>query len=324
MAASSQVGSDEYVQLEEVGSSQRASTDENIGSKPPLSLLPKLLPPRSQLNFPLSLVAPPLVTAISIVALWMLLSQLHRLLPYIRRYPEYELTLDEATTTSCDLETAKASAFEKIFTIDLRSQLHLSFATAKFIDVVWDLVVGQGGRLLLAWISYVVFMDGLARLMETSAVSYQLYASTVFETSSLTSTWRSLKAVSTGHSWRGRIFFAWFGLSTIYVLGYPTLMSATTGYLNPSEMRYHMENNTLIAPDSDDLTECIQIINAHRVGFDDVYIVLGPSENELRRSKESDLRLNHPDFYTLYQFIEQEGKSFSTVSHIPVLIYYVR
>ena len=50
---------------------------------------------------------------------------------------------DEAT--SCDLIEPSDSKLENAL-----SGQHISFAEAKMIDVVWDLLVGQGGRLLMA------------------------------------------------------------------------------------------------------------------------------------------------------------------------------
>lgn len=310
MAGSSDDDNYELVRAQEVGSSSSASADDNIGTKPTLRLPPKLLPRRRHRDFALSLVTPTLITIFSLAALSALLSQLWRLLPdiemdgedmVISTQPYLHIAPVPASPISCDLITANASAFEKVFTIDLRSQLQLSFATAKFIDVVWDLVVGPGGRLLLVWISYIVFVDGLARLMEASAVSYQLYALIMFETSSLISTCHSFKAVSTGDGWRGRAFFAWFGLATMYVLGYSTLISAATGYINRSNIRYRMEDNSLITPDSEHLTHCLQIINEPALGLKDICIIPGPSDKELDGfvNHMDDLQAQFPLYYKL-------------------------
>lgn len=329
MAESSENGDYDLVRASQVDSSQN-TFDEEIIAKPTWTLPPKPLPARSQFNFSKSIVFASLVTAFSLTTLLVLLTQIRLRLPnrdikpgkssvylaessyqYSNRssrswyYPPIRRV--QPPSVSCDLVSADASAFERAFTIDLRSQLQLSFATAKFIDVVWDLVIGQGGRLLLAWISYVVFMDGLARLMESSAISYQLYAFVVFETSSLTSIWSSLKAVSTGHGWRGRAFLAWFGLATMYVLGYPTLMSAATGYLNPSDIRYRVRNDMLIPPDSDELTHCLQVHNAPAIGLDADYLVQGPSDEKFEILSRDDLRSNYTFFYTLY--LADKGES---------------
>ena len=327
MAESSENGDYDLVQARQVDSSQNSFDDDIIGTKPTWTLPPKPLPARSQVSFHQSIVFASLVTAFSLTTLLVLLSQIRFLLPErdFRTGSDIAAFLHSRvipSSISCDLVSTNASAFENAFTIDLRSQIQLSFATAKFIDVVWDLVIGQGGRFLLAWISYVVFMDGLARLMETSAVSYQLYASVVFETSTLASIWCSLKAVSTGHGWRGRAFLIWFGLATMYVLGYPTLMSAATGYLNPSDIQYRLRNDILVPPDSDALTHCLQVHNAPAIGLDDDYLVQGPSDKKLERLTNDDLTSNYTFFYTLYR--ATEGESLVGISPFLVLIYIPR
>ena len=289
MAKSSENGDYQLARDQQVDSSHSNVGDDIIDTKPTWTLPPKALPARGRLGFFRSIFFASLITAFSVATLLVLLTRIRYFLPDSEYWDD--------NTVSCDLVSAKASAFENTFTIDLRSSLRLSFAVAKLIDVVWDLVIGQGGRLLLAWISYGVFMDGLTRLMETSAVSYQLYAFIVVETSSLTSIWCSLKAVSTGHGWRGRAFLAWFGLATLYILAYPTLMSAATGYLTPSDIRYRVLSDTLISPDSHDLTACVQIHNAPAIGLDEGYIVLGPPLDQWPLEKE--LKSNYTFFNML-------------------------
>ena len=220
-----------------------------------------------------------------------------------------------ASPISCDLITANANIFEKIFTIDLRSQLHLSFSVAKFVDVVWDLAIGQGGRLLMTWISYIVFMDGLTRLMETSTIPYQIYASFVFETSTFISIWYSLKTLFTNHGWRGRAFLTWFGLATMYVFGYSTLMSAATGYLNPSNVKYLVGDSVFISPDSDELTHCLQIRNTPVSRVIDAHVVQGPSDKELDRHFKDDMMISkYQAFITLLD--RTHGKCYRIIWHI--------
>lgn len=271
-------GNDDLVQSSEAGSHQQSFADDEFCKTLTWRLPPKQLLPRSRRRFPRDQIFPILLFASVVVALPTLLSQLGRLNQHLHNDKSIPIfsTLPKAAMSSCDLIWPTGSAFEKAFTIDLRSNLHLSFATAKSIDVIWDLIVGQGGRLFLAWISYVVFMNGLARLMETSAISYQLYASLVFETSSLIATWQSLKAVS-GHGWRGRAFFAWFGFATIYVLAYSTLISAATGYINYSTIRFRMSDMSLITPTSDELQNCLILPYGSLVGLADNDAVVGPS-----------------------------------------------
>lgn len=313
MAESSENEDDELVPAKQMDSSRSTIGDDIVSTTTIWTLPPKALSARSRVNFCRPIVSVSLLMAFSMTALLLLPTRIRSLLPKtdILSDPVSISWSSAINSISCDLVTANTTAFEDVFAIDLRSPQPLSFAKAKLIDVVWDLVIGQGGRLLLAWISYHVFMDGLTRLMETSAVSYRLYASIVFETSSLTSTWCALKAVFTAHGWRGRAFLAWFGLATLYVLAYPTLMSAATGYLNPSEIRYRVQNDILISPDSNDLTYCIQIHNAPLIGLPDGCMIMGPSDNQLLESYHEDrfekLRSNYKFFY---MFLEGNAGEF--------------
>jgi hypothetical protein len=272
-----------HLQAQYAASSQNEITDSEACSRHLSSFPPKSLPPRRGRQFALSFVKPTLSTIISLVVLSVLISQIRRLLPR----DEYGVPLTvggigrpvaiDGSSSSCDLISSDAGVFEKSFRIDLRGPLQLSFAQAKTIDVVWDFVIGQGGRLLLAWISYIVFIDGLARLMETSHVKYQLFVTIVFETSSVTSTWRALKAVFTGQGWRGRAFFAWFSFATIYVLGFSTLVSAATGYINPSTTHFLMKlDNVWIAADAPEFTHCLLLARGSALGLSDNAIVYGP------------------------------------------------
>ena len=108
-------------------------------------------------------------------------------------------------------------------------------------------------------VAYKVFMDGLARTVEDSAVSYQLYASLTFSTTSLFTTGRSIKGVLHAKGWRGKFFLAWFAVSTIYVLGFPTLISATAGYLTPSTAGFKIDNSTSLTSDSPALKSCYEV-----------------------------------------------------------------
>ena len=177
---------------------------------------------------------------------------------------------------SCDLTSGNGSALQNAFTINLRGSAHLSFSAAKAIDVMWQLFVGMGGRLLMAWISYTVFMDGLTRLMEGVPISYDLYASLTFSSMSLYSTWLALKAVYTLKGWKGRAFLFWFAVSSLYILGFPTLMSATAGYLSPSSTGVAMPDGNFLTSDSPELRSCYNVTNGALVGLTNGTIAEGP------------------------------------------------
>jgi hypothetical protein len=70
----------------------------------------------------------------------------------------------------------KPMSFSTVLNIDHPFGV-LSFGMAKFIDLVWDIVISRGGQALLGWITYKVYTAALMKIMETHIVSYDLYAS---------------------------------------------------------------------------------------------------------------------------------------------------
>lgn len=278
--------------------SEQSHTSSNF-VKPTTRLPARTLPGRryKYLGFGIATLS----TAITLIAFSLILHSI----PYWLPPRESRLYIEDESANSCDLDYGNNTKMEKAFTINLRSSTHFTFATAKGVDVMWDLFVGQGGRLLLAWISYIVFMDGLTRLLETSSVSYQLYATMVFHTTSLWSTWSTLKAVFTGHGWRGRAFLAWFFVASIYVLGFPALMSAATGYVSPSTAGLRMPDQTFLSSTSREIVNCFSIENGALFGMKNETLILGPSiQDFLPRESEptSSLNSTYPIFMTMFEY----------------------
>ncbi|KAF2793173.1 hypothetical protein K505DRAFT_277444 [Melanomma pulvis-pyrius CBS 109.77] len=116
----------------------------------------------------------------------------------------------------------------------------MTFNQVKVIDIAWDLLVGRGGQLLLAWVNYRVFNEWLYFHMEVHLTSYKMYTTLAFSTTSLATLGvlgKEFLAFGKG-TWRR--FFRWLGvlcmlLSTLYVISFPTLMAAMTGYITTSE-----------------------------------------------------------------------------------------
>ena len=113
---------------------------------------------------------------------------------------------------------------------------NMKFTTAKIIDVGWDLFVGRGGQLLLAMVNYRVFNEWLVYHMELHLTSYKLYAAVAFETTTMSTLGVLGKEFLAFGQPKWIRFFRWLAilsmfLSTLYVLSFPTLMAAMTGYL---------------------------------------------------------------------------------------------
>jgi len=70
----------------------------------------------------------------------------------------------------------ETTSFSTVLNIDSPFGV-LSSGMAKFIDLVWDIVISRGGQALLGWITYKVYTAGSMKIMETHIISYDLYAS---------------------------------------------------------------------------------------------------------------------------------------------------
>ena len=143
------------------------------------------------------------------------------------------LPIERSQETSCDLLSANDSRFQTIFNLNLRGSLQMTYTEVKLLDVLWQLIVGSFGRLLLGWLSYQVFMDGLLRLLEKSSLPCELYASAALDANSLLTCWRTCKAVIAVNDWRAKFMLLFLALSSMFTLGFPNMISATGGYVNP-------------------------------------------------------------------------------------------
>lgn len=106
----------------------------------------------------------------------------------------------------------------------------MSFSTAKFIDIVWDIVVGRGGQALLAWITYRVSSQYLAMAMRDAPVSYATYESLAFVPPSLLRTGRLARDLLTHRGWQPRLIMLWIIMSSLFVLSFSSFVTAMSGY----------------------------------------------------------------------------------------------
>lgn len=126
-----------------------------------------------------------------------------------------------------------------------------TFTQVKVIDIAWDLIIGRGGQVLLAWVNYRVFNEWLVYHMEMHFTSYKLYAAVAFETTTMGTLGVLAKEfLAFGEKSWSRLF-RWLAilsmlLSTFYVLAFPTLMAAMTGYITTYETYVENYEHSLV------------------------------------------------------------------------------
>ena len=95
------------------------------------------------------------VTAVLfMIALILLIGFLDNFEPHTPDDGNYISVGTSSNHLSCDLALRQGSSLQNAFMINLRSATTLSFGEAKLIDVIFDLFLGQGGRLVMAWAAY--------------------------------------------------------------------------------------------------------------------------------------------------------------------------
>ncbi|KAH4191342.1 hypothetical protein HBH42_123790 [Parastagonospora nodorum] len=169
---------------------------------------------------------------------------------------------------------------------------NMTFTQVKVIDIAWDLVVGRGGQLGLAWVNYRVFNEWLVGWMEGQGVGWRMYAGVAFETTGLGALgiWgkemlASGKGVERKRWWKRWLAMVSMFLSTFYVLSFPTLMAAMTGYIATSEPYLEDSEGNLIAFEKID--PVIYVVNdAARIGYEKP-LVVGLKDVDMTEAVES-------------------------------------
>lgn len=110
-----------------------------------------------------------------------------------------------------------------------------SFATAKTIDICWDLVVGRGGQLLLSWITYRAMRRSLVRTMEKRALHLPLVTQLTLDGVSFFALGAMLKQL---FKRTGTAMILCYLYIVIYVMMFSTIMSAMTGYAVTMDLYY--------------------------------------------------------------------------------------
>ena len=136
---------------------------------------------------------------------------------------------------------------QSLFTID-RTFGSLPFWIAKLIDTMWDLFVARGVQFLVGWASYEAFSSAMLRAMEFSAIPYDTFRGLSLTSPSIASTWLVMKSLSRFHRRRLLVLFTYIAISMVYVVALPTLLTATTGYINSSAAFVTMPGTVQLIP----------------------------------------------------------------------------
>jgi len=107
----------------------------------------------------------------------------------------------------------------------------MTFAQAKVVDVVWDVVFGRGGQALLTIVSWNVFTQYVMTSMHISPVTFGTFR-TIFVQgeASLLGVWRLTADFSRRRGLQSSSAMVFVVATMVFVLAFPVLASAMTGY----------------------------------------------------------------------------------------------
>ena len=141
----------------------------------------------------------------------------------------------------------------------------LTFTKAKAIDVIWDLVVGRGGQMLLSALVYAPMRKSLLTALERRSMHMPLVASLAFEHFSVTACWETTRNLVRAWSWR---LFGYLYM-IIYLLTFGTIASAMTGYQANMQPFYNEQNTGNLIPfDKVEGMQGVKVTDAQRVGLE--------------------------------------------------------
>ncbi|KAK4188916.1 hypothetical protein QBC35DRAFT_180227 [Podospora australis] len=149
----------------------------------------------------------------------------------------------------------------------------LTFTQAKALDIGFDLVVGRGGQALLAYFSWKAISALVMASMDTRPVTYNTYW-TVFmeEQASFRATMRLMRDFSLRQGLPSRIGMLFIILTMGFVLVFPTLAGAMSGYISKADA-YIRDKSGVVRPEGDFLPVVYVIHDGRRIGLEDDYLV---------------------------------------------------
>ncbi|RSL84040.1 hypothetical protein CEP51_004150 [Fusarium floridanum] len=150
---------------------------------------------------------------------------------------------------------------------------NFDFATAKIIDVIWDLVVGRGGQTLLALISWRAFSDYLAVSIITKPTTYTTVWLLRFQTDP---SFVSIMGLIHQFIWRrglaSRTAMSFMVAAALLILAFPTIASSMTGYTTVNRAYIEVPETGLIEF-STTYPAVYVIHDGSRIGLQDEYLV---------------------------------------------------
>ncbi|RYC58451.1 hypothetical protein CHU98_g7765 [Xylaria longipes] len=164
----------------------------------------------------------------------------------------------------------------------------LTFTQAKVIDTVWDVVVGRVGQSILAFFLWQSIANYVTVSMETKPTTYAVFFILfLHDGPSFLSICRLLQNFVRYRGLRSKLSTAWILLSMIFVLAWPTLISAMSGYTPETDAYAQDIDGNLVKFTEFRLLNYV-IHDGWRIGLDGDYPVTATRPSDVLLDKTSD------------------------------------
>ncbi len=118
----------------------------------------------------------------------------------------------------------------------------------------------------MALVSYKIVTKALSRSMENASVTYGTFVAITLQESSLSSLFKISRDYRSNKGARAKFEIVWVTLSLAFILAFPTLISAMSGYSSNSQAFVRVNNSTLV-PWADFRLVRYVINDGHRIGL---------------------------------------------------------
>ncbi|EON63523.1 hypothetical protein W97_02751 [Coniosporium apollinis CBS 100218] len=115
---------------------------------------------------------------------------------------------------------------------------NFTLGQAKAIDLAWNTVLGRGGQAVMTYTSYNAVANALTRIAETTPVKYELFAGLAFYPTGVFTLAHLVKGLHSLRGWRPKFAMAWLLFSSVLILAMPSLIDASSGYIQPPSLFY--------------------------------------------------------------------------------------
>ena len=145
--------------------------------------------------------------------------------------------IDQISTPCSTLsEDSNSGVLGHVFNLDLVFG-NLSFSVAKFVDSIWDVGFGRGTQAIMVWVTYHALMQSLNWIMESRPVPYKSFVSATMSPVDITTIGPLSHLVVAGFTVEQKCLAAWLILAISWLVIFPTIASAMTGYINRVDPR---------------------------------------------------------------------------------------